>query len=120
MLRSASVAPSAACGNSWARNAKLAEMFTAMTVPLEFSPEGTALERGEDGVELGEVGAVCSFLPINQNDHRVEALLNVETRHEHLKALHIGLVDARLVYCVLARGEDLVLHVLGLKELCRE
>src|SRR4051812_7708824 len=48
MLRSASVAPSAACGNSWARNAKLAEMVVAMIVPLEFTPEGSGLERGEE------------------------------------------------------------------------
>src|SRR4051794_38708421 len=78
MLRSASVAPSAACGNSWARNAKLAEMVVAMIVPLEFTPEGSGLERGEEGVEFGEVGSESPFLPLDCFECSRETLLDLD------------------------------------------
>src|SRR4051794_17051760 len=94
MPRSASVALSAVCGNSWARNAKLAEIFiAAITVPLEFSPEGMGLERGEEGVEFGEMGAVNVLLPFNRCDNVDERLLHLYVRN-HNEHLH----EVRLIY----------------------
>ena len=47
----------------------------------EVSPEGTRLQRGEDGVEFGQVGALAGFLLLDGFDDCGVAVLEVRRRN---------------------------------------
>ena len=52
----------------------------------ELSPEGAGLQRGEEGVEFGEVGALAGLLLLDGFDDGGEAVLEVERGESDLES----------------------------------
>ena len=55
--------------------------------PLQFAAEGAMLQRGEQGVELGEVGAVLGFELVDFGGSRGEDALEIERSNRDCDSL---------------------------------
>ena len=55
-------------------------MTESRALRLQFAAEGAMLQRGEQGVELGEMGAVLGFELVDFGDARGKGALKIERR----------------------------------------
>jgi len=57
---------------------------------LKLAAEGAMLQRGEQGVELGEVGAVLGFELVDLGDAGGEGALEIERRNRNIQICQLG------------------------------
>ncbi|CRY75447.1 hypothetical protein SAMN05421776_101597 [Nocardia farcinica] len=87
-------------------------------VRSQLTSEGTGLEGGEEGIELAEGGAMEAGYFAEPTDTRRVILLSLQRWQPKLKRLYIGLIDTRLIDCILCRKDNLTTQVTAL-ELCK-
>ena len=83
---------------------------------LQLPSEGSVLEGGEEGVHLGEGGAMGGLQRLNGVEAARERPLNVDWRYRQREPFNVLLIDARLVDGVFCATENLGLRVGRLKE----
>jgi hypothetical protein len=68
----------------------------------QLPPEGAVLEGGEEGIHLGEGGAVCRRQPVDGVDAADEFALESDRRNRNLEAPYRLEIQARLCLPVLS------------------
>jgi len=66
----------------------------------EGAREGTVLDRGEELVESGEVGAMFLLVPSNLFERLLEVTLALHRWYEYGQHPNVFLIDARLIHRV--------------------
>ena len=79
----------------------------------EFHAKGAVLERGEEGIQFSEVGALRCLLSFGGFDDGGEILLDIKGRERKLDAAEEGLVDLVGAIRSSRTGIDLLSHFGG-------